>query len=143
MPDIFVSSDTSDITSYISQAVSKGLIRQYTFRYSDAHRKELSQFKNYETLLAHLKQQNILDSFTNYAAEKGLKARYWQLQRSKKRLEQSLYANIIYNTLGMLEHVRYINTFDTTVLKAVEVLESGNAFPKLTDADSRPTESKE
>ena len=143
MPDIFVSSDTSDITSYISQAVSKGLIRQYTFRYSDAHRKELSQFKNYETLLAHLKQQNILDSFTNYAAEKGLKARYWQLQRSKKRLEQSLYANIIYNTLGMLEHVRYINTFDTTVLKAVEVLESGNAFPKLTDADSRPTESEE
>jgi hypothetical protein len=31
----------------------------------------------------------------------------------------------------MLEHVKYINTFDTTVLKAIEVLEKGESFPKI------------
>jgi hypothetical protein len=29
----------------------------------------------------------------------------------------------------MLEHVRYVNRDDPTVLKAVEVLEKGEAFP--------------
>lgn len=130
MPDIFVSSDTSDISSYFSQAVSKGLLRQYTFKYSDVHRPELSKFKTYEQITEHLKEQNLIDDFVQYAASKGLKQRYWQIERSRKRLEQSIYSNIIYNTLGMLEHVRYINTFDPTVNKAIEVLEKGEAFPK-------------
>lgn len=130
MPDIFVSSDTSDISSYFTQAASKGLIRQYTFRYSDVNRPELSEFNTYEKALAHLKSKNLVDDFVQYASTKGLKPRYWQIERSRKRLEQSLYANIIYNSLGMLEHVKYINTFDSTVIKAVEILEKGEAFPK-------------
>ena len=130
MPDIFISSDTTDITSYLTQAVSKGLIRQYTFRYSDIHRNELALYKTYEELVTYLKKKNLLDDFISFAASKGLKARYWQIERSRKRLEQTLYSNIIYNTQGMLEHIRYINTFDPVVIKAVEVLKDGNAFPK-------------
>lgn len=135
MPDIFISSDTTDITSYLTQAVSKGLIRQYTFRYSDTHRNELAGYKNYEEITAHLKNWDIVNDFVSYAASKGLKARYWQIERSRKRLEQTLCSNIIYNTLGMLEHVRYINTFDPVVVKAVEVLEGGTAFPKAPSAE--------
>ena len=135
MPDIFISSDTTDITSYLTQAVSKGLIRQYTFRYSDTHRNELAGYKNYEEITAHLKNRDIVNDFVSYAASKGLKARYWQIERSRKRLEQTLCSNIIYNTLGMLEHVRYINTFDPVVVKAVEVLEGGTAFPKAPSAE--------
>ncbi len=132
MPDIFVSSDTTDITSYYTQALSKHLIQQYTFAYSDKHRQELSTFDRYEEALAYMEQQNILEDFINYASNKGLKARYWQIEKSRKRLERSIYANIIYNIQGMLEHVRYINTFDPTVIKAVEVLEKGESFPKAT-----------
>ena len=135
MPDIFISSDTTDITPYLTQAVSKGLIRQYTFRYSDIHRNELAGHKTYEELADYLKKKNILDGFVAFAASKGLKAPQRQIARSRKRLEQTLYSNIIYNTLGMLEHIRYINTFDPVVTKAIEVLESGNAFPQA-PADS-------
>lgn len=135
MPDIFISSDTTDITPYLTQAVSKGLIRQYTFRYSDIHRNELAAHKTYEELVTYLKKKNILDEFISFAASKGLKASQWQIARSRKRLEQTLYSNIIYNTQGMLEHIRYINTFDPVVTKAIEVLESGNAFPQA-PADS-------
>lgn len=131
MPDIFVSSDTSDVSSYFSQAVSKGLVRQYTFKYSDANRPKLSQYKKYEEMIEYLKQQGLVDDFVKFASAKGHKPRYWQIERSRKRLEQAIFANIIYNSLGMLEHVKYINTFDTTVLKAIEVLEKGEAFPKI------------
>ncbi|MBR5150059.1 MAG: S41 family peptidase [Bacteroidaceae bacterium] len=129
MPDIFVSSDTTDVTSYYSQALSRRLIMQFCLRYSDAHRKELSEFKTWDSMLLHLQAQPLLDEFVAYADGKGLKRRYNSIMKSRKLIERSIYANIIYDILGMLEHVKYINTFDPTVLKAVEVLEQGKAFP--------------
>ena len=136
MPDIFVSSDTSEITSYFTQAISKRLIQQYTFRYSDVHRRELAKYNTYETLLEELKKKNLVDDFVKYAASKGLKPRYIQIDKSRKRIEQSIYSNIIYNLQGMLEHVRYLNTFDVTVLKAIEVLKKNESFPKKPQIES-------
>ncbi|MBR5891365.1 MAG: S41 family peptidase [Bacteroidaceae bacterium] len=129
MPDIFVSSDTTDVTSYYSQALSRRLIMQFCLRYSDAHRKELSEFKTWDSMLLHLQAQPLLDEFVAYADGKGLKRRYNSIMKSRKLIERNIYANVIYDILGMLEHVKYINTFDPTVLKAVEVLEQGKAFP--------------
>ena len=129
MPDIFVSSDTTDITSYFTQVVTKGLIRQYTFAYSNNNRPTLSAFKTYEPMLEYLKKQNLLEEFIAYAEAKGIKPIHWQIQKSKKRIEQSIYSNIIYNIQGMLEHTKYINTFDSTVKRAIEILEKGESFP--------------
>ena len=129
MPDIFVSSDTTDVTSYYSQAVSRRLIMQYCLRYSDAHRQELSGYETWESMLEYLQTQPLLDDFVAFAEKKGLKRRYNHIMRSRRLIERSIYANVIYDILGMLEHVKYINTFDPTVLKAVEVLEEGKAFP--------------
>ena len=131
MPDIFVSSDTTDVTSYFNQAVSRRLIAQYCLRYSDAHRKELSLFTTWNAMLEYLKTQPMLDEFVAFAEKKGLKRRYNHIMKSRRLIERSIYANVIYDILGMLEHVKYINTFDVTVLKAVEVLESGEAYPTL------------
>ena len=129
MPDIFVSSDTTDVTSYYSQTVSRRLIMQYCLRYSDAHRQELSGYETWESMLEYLQTQPLLDDFVAFAEKKGLKRRYNHIMRSRRLIERSIYANVIYDILGMLEHVKYINTFDPTVLKAVEVLEEGKAFP--------------
>ena len=131
MPDIFVSSDTTDVTSYFNQAVSRRLIAQYCLRYSDAHRKELSLFTTWDAMLEYLKPPPMLDEFVAFAEKKGLKRRYNHIMKSRRLIERSIYANVIYDILGMLEHVKYINTFDVTVLKAVEVLESGEAYPTL------------
>ena len=131
MPDIFVSSDTTDVTSYFNQAVSRRLIAQYCLRYSDAHRKELSVFTTWDAMLEYLKTQPMLDEFVAFAEKTGLKRRYNHIMKSRRLIERSIYANVIYDILGMLEHVKYINTFDVTVLKAVEVLESGEAYPTL------------
>ena len=135
MPDIFVSSDTTDVTSYYSQALSKRLISQFCLRYSDAHRKQLSEFNGWEAMLAYLQSQPLLDEFVSYADSKGHKRRYNSIMKSRKLIERNIYANIIYDIQGMLEHVKYINTFDTTVLKAIEVLEAGESFPKAPESN--------
>ena len=124
MPDIFVSSDTTDVTSYYTQAVSRRLIMQYCLRYSDSNRKELSEYKTWEEMLKHLQTQPLLDDFVAYAENKGLKRRYNNIMKSRRLIERSMYANIIYDILGMLEHVKFINTFDPTVQKAIEVLKA-------------------
>ncbi len=131
MPDIFVSSDTTDVTSYVHEVVSKGVIAQYALKYSTANRPTLSQYKDYNSLLVHLEREPLLDDLVQFAQSKGIKPRYNLIETSREILEKSLYSNIIYQILGMQEHVKFINLTDPTVLKAVEILEKG---------ESRPTE---
>lgn len=129
MPDIFVSSDTTDHTSYSQEAFTKGLVSRFALQYCDKNRPILSHYKSHEELISYLDTQPILDNFVDYAAKKGLKKRNNLIAKSKKVLTRSLYSNIIYQMQGMLEHVKYINQEDPTVLKAIEVLEKGEAFP--------------
>lgn len=129
MPDIFVSSDTSDITDYAQKAFSRGLISQFALKFSNNNRHRLSMYRTYESLTAKLEEEGLLDTFMGFAKEKGLEPEEEEIEKSRKLLTRSLYSNIIYQLLGMCEHVKYINLEDSTVLKAVEVLERGEAFP--------------
>ena len=52
------------------------------------------------------------------------------LYKSKDLFDRNLYGNIIYNMLNMEEYVKFLNQTDKTVLKAIEVLEKGESFPK-------------
>ena len=130
MPDIFVSSDTTDMTSYSQEVYARGLISRYALQYSNNNRHILSKYSGYRELVSYLETQPILDDFVEYATKKGLKRRNNLIAKSKKVLTRSLYSNIIYQIQGMLEHVKYINLEDPTVQKAIEVLEKGEAFPK-------------
>ena len=80
-------------------------------------------------MVEYLKKQNLLNDFISYADSKGIKARHWQIEKSKNRIERSIYSYIIYNIQGMLEHTRYINKFDPTVKRAIEILENEESFP--------------
>lgn len=130
MPDIFISSDTVDVTPYVQEAISRGLVARYAMRYCDVNRPTLSKLKTHETLTAHLTKKPLIDDFVAFAKEKGLKPDMQQIKKSRKVMERALYSNIIYQMAGMLEHVKYINQEDPTVLKAVEVLEKGESYPK-------------
>ena len=130
MPDIFVPQDTTGMTSYFRMAVNKYLTVQFAFQYTDQNRKKLSEFKSAEELLKHLKKQNILEKFAKFAETKGLKRRNILMHKSKGLFERNLYGNIIYNMLNMEEYLKYINQSDNVILKALEVLQKGESFPK-------------
>ena len=129
MPDIFVSSDTTNHTSYSQEAFTRGLISRFALQYSEKNRPTLSQYKNFEDMVSYLDTQPILDNFVEYATKKGLKRRNNLIAKSKDVLTRSLYSHIIYQMQGMLEHVKFVNQDDPTVQKAIEVLEKGEAFP--------------
>ena len=130
MPDIFVPQDTTGMTSYFRMADNRGLTIRYSFYYTDTNRSKLQKYETAAELLAYLKTQNILEKFAAWAEKKGLKRRNNLMQKSRKLFELSLYGNIIYNVLGMEASIQYMNQSDNTVLKALDVLEKGESFPK-------------
>ena len=50
-------------------------------------------------------------------------------------IDVTLPCFIIYNMLGMEAYITYSNQTDTTVQKALEVLENGESFPKAPEAE--------
>lgn len=130
MPDVFVPRDTTGVTSYLMEVSNKGLLIQFSFQYTDRNRAKLNEFSNEAELQAYLEKQNIVEQFVRFAAQKGVKRRNLLISKSRKLLERNLYGNIIYNMQGKEAFIRYINQDDATVLKALEILERGEAFPK-------------
>ena len=131
MPDIFVPQDTTGVSSYFNMAVNRGLTIQFSFQYTDQNRQKLQKYTTPDEMLKYLKKQNILEKFVNFAESKGLKRRNIMINKSKNLFERNLYGNIIYNMLNMEDYLKFLNQSDPTVLKALEVLESGESFPKV------------
>lgn len=131
MPDVFVPRDTTGVTSYLMEVSNKGLLIQFSFQYTDRNRAKLDQFNDETELQKYLEKQNIVEQFVQFAAQKGVKRRNLLINKSRKLLERNLYGNIIYNIQGKEAYIRYINRDDATVLKALEILERGEAFPKV------------
>lgn len=134
MPDIFVPQDTTDVTTYYSMVVNRGLPIQFAYQYTDKHRNKLQEYTDEKSLFDYLKSQGIVEQFINYADSKGIKRRNIQIHKSYKLLEKVLYGNIIYNMLGIEEYIKYLNQSDTTVAKALEVLRKGESYPKVPES---------
>lgn len=130
MPDVFVPQDTTGVTSYLSNVLSKGLAMQYTFQYTDNNREKLSEYKTEDALVNYLRRQGLVEKFVQYADSKGVQRRNILINKSYKLLEKHLYSNIIYNMLGKEAYIRFANQSDPTVKQAIELLEKGEAFPK-------------
>ena len=130
MPDIFVPQDTTGITSYFSTIMNRGLTIRYAFEYTDTNRRLLNQYQTVDELLNYISHQGLMERFTRYAEEKGVKRRNILIQKSRTLLEKNIYGNIIYNMLGLEEYLKYINQTDDTINKGIELLAKGEAFPK-------------
>ena len=143
MPDIFVPQDTIGMTSYFRLAVNRGLTVQFCFQYTDQNRAKLQKYDNADDLLKYVKTQNILEKFARFAESKGLKRRNILMYKAKEHFDRNLYGNIIYNMLNMEEYLKYLNQSDKTVLKALEILEKEEAFPKAPEQKLEQNEGTE
>lgn len=131
-PDIFVAEDTTGMTSYYKQASMTGLILQFAYTYTDDNRIKLNNFKEMMQMADYLVRQNTVELFANYADKKGLKRRNLMIRKSHSLLERYINARIIYNMLDEQALNEYLNQDDPVVMRAIEVFNKGEAFPKLT-----------
>ena len=136
MPDVFVAQDTTGVSSYLIEVSNKRIIQQFCFNYSDTNRAKLTELKDVEKMVKYLRRQGIVDKFLVYADNKGIKRRNLLISKSYKLIERNVLGGIIYNILGQQPYIQFLNQDDNAVLKAMEILKNGDAFPKAPEKQS-------
>ncbi|MDR1937452.1 MAG: S41 family peptidase [Tannerellaceae bacterium] len=131
MPDLFIPSDTSGITSYFNNIVNKGILNLYAMEYSDMNFDKLSSFQSSQDLYAYLQQQPLLSEFTDFAVTQGVKKRPTLIDISARLIETYLHGYILRNFFG--ENGSYPVFFknDKTIEQAVKVIQEGKSVPSL------------
>lgn len=127
MPDIFVAEDTVGYTGYYIDAMNMGLIQSFSHDVAEQYRPLLGKNKSLNYLLRILPRDNtLLNNFVNYAALRGLPARWYYINQSRQLLLNQIKAVIARDLLGFEAYIRMLNENDPTVVKAVSMLKSGN-----------------
>ncbi|MDE6548249.1 MAG: S41 family peptidase [Muribaculaceae bacterium] len=140
MPDVFVPEDTTGYSSYYVNVSNKGLITKYAFQVSEKYRSMTKNVKTIEELERVIpRDQTLLEGFVDYAAQNGVPARWYYINRSRGLILNLLKAQIARNVLGYNGLIQMLNQDDVTVKKAIEMLKDGkngvNLVP-MNDADS-------
>ncbi len=123
MPDIFTPMDTSGITPYFISVDSRNLIYRFAFDFTDNNRNTLSRFKRAEEIQAYLSKKNLLNQFVDYAKRNGIEPNPNQIRASKQIIEYQLMAYIARNMLDNEGYFPIIRKLDTTLKRAISVLE--------------------
>ena len=122
MPDVFVGRDTTLYTPYFNQVVNRAYTYQFAYQYTDRHRKELSKYKDWQSLEKHLLKANWLDEFVAFAQKKGVEPNPEQLEKSKPLLVRLVNAYIVRNILNDEGFFPLFERDDDVTIKAVEHL---------------------
>lgn len=131
IPDIFVPSDTSGITSYYINVSNAGLLQKYAYSYSEINREDFSKLENYKQFLRILpSNNNILNDFVSFAAENGVPARWYYINMSKELIVTQIKALIARDIFGSEAFYPIYNKNDKMIQKAVKAInENKAAFP--------------
>lgn len=129
IPDLFVANDTLGITDYYVKIYNAGLLQKFSFIYTDSNRKQLSEAKSTNDILALLPNDDtLLSQFVSYAhREAKIAPRWYYINQSRSLILDILKALIARDMLGTSAYYEVINKTDNTVLKAIEAIENGDA----------------
>lgn len=126
LPDIFVPSDTTGITSYYLSVANAGLLQKFAYEYADINRDQLEKARNVEQLKSMLPSNDILlGAFVNYAADNGIARRWYYINNSARLIVNQLKALIARDILGMDAYFEIVNPTDPTVKEAVKQIHQG------------------
>lgn len=99
MPDIFVPIDTTEFTNFVSAISTRGLLYDFCFDYTDAHRAELSKITTPEGFVRYV-DASLVSKFVAFANKKGFPASEKELKASDSYLRNNLAALLARNTLN-------------------------------------------
>ncbi|MDE5629806.1 MAG: S41 family peptidase [Muribaculaceae bacterium] len=135
IPDVFVPSDTSGVTSYYIKVANAGLLRKFAYEYADLNRESLNESRDTNELLSKLPSDNVLlQSFVNYASSKGgIAPRWYYINISQQLIVNQLKALIARDIVGIDGYFEIVNASDPVVLEAVKRLKNGDAASPVKD----------
>ncbi len=135
IPDIFVPSDTTGVTSYFIKVANAGLLRKFAYEYADLNRDRLNESENAAEMLSKLPSDYVLlQSFVNYANTKGgVAPRWYYINISAPLIVNQIKALIARDILGLDGYFEVVNENDPVVQEALKQLRNGGADFPLTD----------
>ena len=135
MPDIFVASDTADISSDYLRALNAGLLQKFAFKYVDAHRAELEKAEDVSQLLDMLPSEwTLAAEFQTFARANGVAiTKAYNVNKYRQRLVNSLKALIARDVFGVEGYYVVDNLTDPTVQAAIRAISDGKASAPVTE----------
>ncbi|MGN1248323.1 MAG: peptidase S41, partial [Paludibacteraceae bacterium] len=122
MPDVFVGRDTTLYSAYFNQVANRAYTYQFAYQYTDAHRKELSRYKDWQSLEKHLLEANWLPEFVQYCKAKGVEPNQKEIAKSKPLILRLVNAYVVRNILGDDGFFPLFERDDEITKKAVETI---------------------
>lgn len=134
IPDIFVPSDTTGVTSYYINVSNAGLLQKYAYSYAEINREEFSNLKDYKQFLRILPSNNaIINDFVSYAAENGVPARWYYINLSRDLIVNQLKALIARDIFGNEAFYPIYNKNDKAIQKAIKAFDTNKASYPIMD----------
>lgn len=143
MPDIFVPRDTTGYTSYLNTVINEGTLYQYAFDFTDKNRDRLSKAKTLDEMMPMIEGNMLLNSFVQYAAQKGIRPRPVYINISRRLIINTLQAYIARNILGEEAFYKLLLRDDETLKKAQEVLADSDNYNRLLSGPTNEGEGEE
>lgn len=129
VPDVFVPTDTTEGSTYLSELFFTGLLNRFSFDVADRERSTLE--KKYETSERFAREFNIpcdlMLELERYATKEGITARRGDLARSREQIATRIKAGIARNVWGDDGYYRILLQRDPAYVKAQQEL--GTAGP--------------
>ena len=133
MPDYFVPMDTSTYSDYYRKIVNKGIIFNYTIKYTENHKASiLNKYKTFDKFEKNFEiSDEDVKAIEDEAAKVDIKYDAKQMQTSMPLLRTQFKALVARDIWGMNEYYKIINTLNENVKKALQILNDGGYETKL------------
>lgn len=122
MPDIFVPQDTIQFNQFYVSVVTKSLIPKFSLKYVDRFRQKLIALDDCDDVVRYLNGNGVMDEFYSFVSENGVVRPGFVPDEISELITRNVIAGILYDAFGDEMYSRYVNSFDPTVKKAVELL---------------------
>ena len=137
IPDIFVPSDTSGITSYYINVSNAGLLQKFAYEFTELNREEFSKLEDYKHFLRILPSDYaLLNDFISFASSNGIPARWYYINMSKELIVSQLKALIARDIFGNEAFYPIYNKNDKMIQKAIKAMNENKATYPITDEET-------
>ena len=130
VPDIFVPVDTTKITPYYRAILRHNLPFRFAVHFVDEHRVEMEGLGDMESVRTYFENSKVLESFVNYASQRGVPFVRRDYQISKSLIEAAVYSNIARFVWGNRGMYLFLQPTDDALNAAIKALYTKKVLPQ-------------
>lgn len=133
MPDVFVPWDSTQVTDFYVDLLSKGLFNDYVLNYMDRERdKLLVKYPEFELFNNRFSiDSRFLDDFLKFVKSEGVNPKENEMNRSSLLIRYQLKALIGRNLFEFKSYFQVLSDIDDGLQKALEILYEDQLFSDL------------